>query len=1144
MQQIGDVVRLSPTDLSAFLGCRHRTGLDLSLAQGILVKPEWNDPLALALQRRGEAHERNYVAALKAQELRVVDLRDAADGTTATLEAVRDGVDVLVQAVLESSGWRGYVDVLRRVETPSDLGTWSYEVYDTKLARETRGGTILQLAVYSELLGNLQGTMPQSFHVVTPDPIAPVHSYRFDDYAAYYRFMRRCLLDTLALGPETIRGAHYPEPVDACEVCRWRGRCDDRRRQDDHLSFIAGIGRLHRAELEARGITTLAAAATLRLPLEFNPSRGSKETYERFREQARVQYEQRTRPEPVFELLPVEPGQGLAELPAPSPGDLFVDLEGARFARDGGRDYLFGVWSTDYQHWWAYNDTEERPAFEAVVDIIMRAWTAHPGMHVYHFGNYEETAFKRLMGRHATRGEEIDRLLRGGRFVDLHRIVRRTLRAGVESYSLKQLERFYAFKRDVPLAHASRHLQAVELALEGDAPDALTAEMREAVAGYNRDDCRSAQSLRDWLERLRVEVEAAGTTVPRPEPAEGEATEKVNALNQEAEAIRRTLLAGLCPDASDPRHPEHPLWLLAYLVDWHRREDKAQWWDYFRVRELSDEDLLDEPKALIGLEFVDRLETVVNKRTHKPTGSLIDRYRYPAQEIEFRRSTKLKLRNGGQFGEVTAIDRTALTIDVKKGPSRANLHPDVVFVADVVSSETVQHAVMRLAATPKAATCGLDLLDRQTPRLASGSFQRPPGESEEDFAIRVVGDLDRSTLAIQGPPGSGKTYTGARMIRSLVAAGKRVGVTAVSHKVIRNLLDATQKQATKAGERIRMAQKVSETTESGSPVREIEDNEVALAALRNGEVRVLGGTAWLWAREDAANVVDVLIVDEAGQMSLANALAVSQAANSIVLLGDPQQLDQPQKGTHPDGVNVSALEHVLGLEKTMPPALGIFLPHTRRLAPAICAFTSEMFYEGKLQPLLGLERQRLSGTGPLDGAGLWWVPVDHDRNQNWSLEEVEVVAHLVDRLLGPGAAWVNADGVTKPLTANDLRVVAPYNAQVNRLAERLAGRGVPVGTVDKFQGQEAPIVIYSMATSRPEEAPRGMEFLYSLNRLNVATSRARCAAILVASPRLFEADCRTPRQMRLANALCRFRELATPVSSTSQSLGTELSQGR
>jgi superfamily I DNA and/or RNA helicase len=304
------------------------------------------------------------------------------------------------------------------------------------------------------------------------------------------------------------------------------------------------------------------------------------------------------------------------------------------------------------------------------------------------------------------------------------------------------------------------------------------------------------------------------------------------------------------------------------------------------------------------------------------------------------------------------------------------------------------------------------------------------------------------------------------------------------------------------------------------------DNDEALHALQSGEANVLGGTAWLWARPEFARAVDVLFVDEAGQMSLANVLAVSHAANSIVLLGDPQQLEQPKKGSHPEGVNMSALHHILGGHQTIPADRGIFLPVTWRLAPSICAFTSEVFYENRLVSKSGLEHQRLTSVGEFDGSGLWVVSVDHDGNRNSSAAEIGVVADLVTFLTAPGVRWTDEKGKSKQMTGHDILVVSPYNAQVSRLAERLESAGARVGTVDKFQGQEAPVVIYSMATSRPEDAPRGMEFLYSLNRLNVATSRARCAAILVASPRLFEPECRTPRQMKLANALCRYRELA------------------
>ena len=394
----------------------------------------------------------------------------------------------------------------------------------------------------------------------------------------------------------------------------------------------------------------------------------------------------------------------------------------------------------------------------------------------------------------------------------------------------------------------------------------------------------------------------------------------------------------------------------------------------------------------------------------------------------------------------------------------------------------------------------------------------------------LVAVLGQGTLAIQGPPGTGKTYTGARMICDLVRAGKKVGVCATSHKVIDNLLGEVLRAAQEEKVTLRCGHK---DKSDGAPaeVLDLSDNERARQALQSGTVQVLGGTAWLWSREEFSETADVLFVDEAGQMSLANVLAIAPCADSLVLLGDPRQLDQPLQGTHPEGTEVSALEHLLQGRKTIADDRGLFLEETWRLHPSICRLTSELFYEDRLTPRAGLERQAILGAGPIEGAGLWFLPVAHDGNQSSSPEEVEAIASLVARLTGgsgdggPARLWRKADGTEHPLRLQDLLIIAPYNAQVSDLSARLP-RDARVGTVDRFQGQEAPVVIYSMTTSSPADAPRGMEFLYSLNRFNVATSRARCACVVVGNPRLFEPECQTPRQMQLANACCRYLELA------------------
>ncbi|HTM58404.1 MAG TPA: TM0106 family RecB-like putative nuclease [Candidatus Udaeobacter sp.] len=1164
-------LRLSATDLANHLACRHLTSLDRAAAEGRLTPPSAYRPDAAILADRGLEHERAFLAHLESQGRQVTRLDEGAEGAgqlELTLAAMRSGADVIAQATLAHGRWLGRADVLLRVPMPSQLGDWSYEALDTKLARETRAGAILQLCLYSELLREIQGVMPESMHVVAYGSEFVPETHRVADYGAYFRLVRGRLIaavDAAAAaanedasaraGRDAIPDDTYPEPVPHCDVCRWWARCDRQRRADDHLSLVASISRLQQRELESRGIETLATLAREPLPLSWRPTRGAREGYGRVREQARIQLEGRTERRPLHELLPVEPGRGLTALPEPSPGDLFMDLEGDPYVEGGGIEYLFGWVIADpapagllaldagvpvYHSSWAFDRAAERRGFEALIDAIMKRWEVEPNMHVYHFGAYEPGAMKRLMGRYATREAEVDRLLRAGRFVDLHSIVRQALRASVEEYSIKALECLFGFERGQPLKEAGAALRVIERSLELGAPVAPDDANAGIVHAYNRDDCLSARALRDWLESLRAGLIAGGAEVPRPVAEFGAPNAEIGERERRAHEMAVQLLQGVPDDPEGRTAEQQGRWLLAHLLDWHRREEKAPWWEFYRLRELSSEDLLDEMAALSGLEFVERVSA---KRVP------VDRYRFPAQETRIREgdTLHLPLPDDRPFGEVVDVDFTARIVDVKKSGACAELHPAAVFAHDTVSSRIQAQSLMRLGAwvaehgvdAPGPYRAARDLLLRRGPRLdaaAAGPLERDD-EGGVRAARRLAVALDHGTLAIQGPPGSGKTFTGARMICDLVRAGKRVGVCAVSHKVVRHLLEGVLGAATEERVIVRCLQKVREESakKKGEPaaldprLAETTDNAEVATALRMGTVQVAGGTAWLWAREEFFEAVDVLFVDEAGQMSLANVLAIAGSAKNVVLLGDPRQLEQPIQGSHPEGTAVSALEHVLADHLTIPRDRGLFLAETWRLPPEICAFTSELFYEDRLFAKSPRGVQRLSGDPRFEGAGLWFLPVEHDANQSASREEVEVVAALIDRLLAGGVEWRDRDGASRALMLDDILVIAPYNAQVADLIARLP-RGARVGTVDRFQGQEGAVVIYSLTTSSPEDAPRGMDFLYDANRFNVATSRAMCACIIVGSPRLFAPDCQSQKQMKLANAFCRFVELAHPAS--------------
>jgi predicted RecB family nuclease len=1138
MKLVPTGLRLSATDVANHLGCRHLTLLDRGVAEARIEAERWRDPALQAIAQRGLEHEAQYLAHLEQQGLRVVRLPEKGcddDLLAATLQAMRSGPDVIAQPTLGHGRWQGRADVLRRIDKPSPgLGAYSYEPYDTKLARETRGSAILQLCLYAELLEHVQGVLPERMHVVPPGTGFAPQTFRVHDFFAYYRWVKS-RLETALAAPFPELPLPVPEPVEKCDTCGYWKRCDLERHDADHLSLVAGITRLQRRELGDHHVETLAAFA--RDPLGWKPKRGNIDALTRSREQARVQLEGRIRKQPYSEHLALEPGRGFALLPEPSPGDIFFDIEGDPFVADGGLEYLFGYAdaSGGYRAAWALDRESEKAIFEIFIDTLMAALVRDPKLHVYHYAPYEPSALKRLMGRHASREEEVDRLLRGKVFVDLYSVVRQSIRASVERYSIKDLERFFGFTRAMPLEDAGVARRRVEFALELRRRSDIDAETFATVEAYNKDDCLSARALRDWLESERAARIDKGARIERPPPMSSEPTDGQKLEREETRAIREKLLAGVPADVALRSTEQQAKWILANVLDFHWRENKCVWWEYYRLRELSDDELRDERAGLAGLEFVEAVP--------RPGRGIvpIHRYRFPSQDTDLRGGEEVHSPSRGgvegtKIGEIVEIDLATRTVDIKKMKATAAMHPTAIFDFTIIGTDELAGSLARFGSfvasrgldSPGPFQSARDLLLRTKPRVRgvpAGPLRRA-GEPGLQAACRLALELDGGVLPIQGPPGSGKTYTGGHMICALVGAHKKVGVTAQSHKVVRLLLAAAIKAA--GSKKIRCGHKVQTKGEFGpSDVIEFTDNAEALAALQDGSIDVLGGTAWLWSRAQYEGAVDVLVIDEAGQLSLANALAVAPAARTLVLLGDPCQLEQPVQGTHPDGTAISALEHVLGGAATIADDAGLFLDQTRRLHPAITKFTSELFYEGRLQSLPGLERQAIEGAGPISGAGLFHLPVEHEGNQSSSREEADKIKALVSSLLRGATRFVDEHGATRPLEPKDILIVAPYNAHVSTLADALPG--FQIGTVDKFQGQEAPIVIVSLATSSAEEAPRGMEFLYSPNRLNVATSRARAACILVSSPRLFEPECQTPRQMQLANAFCRFREMARHV---------------
>jgi predicted RecB family nuclease len=1066
--QDGDL-RFSPSDLNVFLACTHLTSLDLAVAHGELERPFRPNPYADLIRLKGDAHEAAYLGSLGEGVVTIPDPHEVGwdHAAAASEQAISGHAPVIYQAALVDRDWHGLADFLEL------QAAGSYEVVDTKLARRAKPAHLLQLCFYTEQLARIQGSWPKEMHVV--NGLGERESFRPQDFLAYYRRLRDRFLHAVASHAPT-----YPYPVDHCSLCEFLERCQRQWDEDDHLSLVAGIRRTHVERLNAAGIATLEGLATS----DTRVGKLRPETLAKLRDQAALQLHRRRTGELRHQLLPLQPERGFALLPEPSPGDIWLDFEGDPWYEPArGLEYLTGwVYLDDgeprYEHLWSLDREQEKAGFERFIDLVRERRARYPGMHVYHYAPYERTALQRLMGEHGTREEELDDLLRGEVLVDLYRVVRQALRLSLPSYSIKEVEAFYGFERGEELAGGGSAVVAFEEWLEAREDSIL-----EAIRAYNEDDCRSLFELHRWLLQLRP----AGVEW-RPRPEEREIKEETKERLEERARVEAELLA----DAQEGE----PRWLLAHLLEYHRREEKPQWWAFFDNRQLDQEELIESTDAIGGLELV---------REPEPDGhSLVYTLRFPPQEHKIGREA---VDPATQKRNSVRVDDALGIVTLRRGRQREDEPlPEALIPPEPLGTYVQRDAVLRFAKAQERYPALVEILERQVPRASLGAG-----------VAGAAASLDGSHLFVQGPPGSGKTWLGARAAIELMRRGRRVGVTSISHKAIHKFLEDVRGAALEAGFEFRGRKKCSD-----DPATQYEDEFVDCSGsnddLLDPQLQLVAGTSFLFSREELDRHVDTLFVDEAGQVSLADALAVGTAARNVVLLGDPNQLPQVSQGSHPPGAEASVLRHLLGDAETLSYEMGIFLEQTWRMRPEVNAFISGSFYDGRLEASEATLQRSL-----VVGNGIRFRPVEHEGDRTQSTEEADAVAREVERLLG---SPYREDGGERKLLETDVIVVAPYNAHVRCLRERLPG-GVAVGTVDKFQGQQAPVVFYAMGSSSSEDVPRGLDFLFSRNRLNVAISRAQCLAYLVCSPRLLDANCRTVEQMRLANALCRFVETAS-----------------
>ena len=1124
MQRRDSRLLLSATDLVNFHECEHLSALDRAALDDEALKAQRTKPddQAELLFRKGREFEASYLEELKRLHPgagEVVEIanpfKDPGKAAAETLAAMRAGASIIYQATFLDGDLLGHADFLRKVDKPSALGNFSYEVIDTKLGRHAKASYVLQLAFYGDLLAKVQQAEPHEMHVVLGDRKSV--PFTVSEYSRYFRRLLQRFRKSIGTPPTET----YPTPCAKCGMCAWAERCEQQRIDDDSLHLVAGIRSGQVQKLEEAGVTTLKQLAKLK-PTRKIPHL-PEQSLTKLREQAAMQLLGRETGKLHHHLIehPAGEPRGFAQLPPPDAGDVYFDMEGDPLHGDDGLEYLFGVHYRDgkgafkFKPFWGHTRLAEKQAFERFMDWLDQRRRKHPGLHVYHYAAYEDTALKKLSSRHATREALLDTFLRERRLVDLYKVVRESIRASTPSYSIKDIEKFYREAREGDVQTAGASIVYYERYLEtGDE------SLLEKIERYNEDDVVSLQLLHEWLLAQRP----AGMPWRKDDSAEGATgaaagapSPKLQAYLDEVEKIRAPLLADLPDEQADWTPAQHGRALMADLLEFHRRNEKPQWWEMFARTELPFDDLLDSVDAIAGLTKV------------KGT---VDEYEYPPQEIKFEAGESAVWLEHPETANVKVLEVDEDRRRVRLAPTRkSGKLPDALSLGKggPLNSDALKDALLRVGQSISDGDHRYRALEavfeKQLPRLKGRKAGQPIVRDEHaplEQTIDAVRRLDGSYLFIQGPPGSGKTYTGSHVIAALLADGKRVAVSSNSHKAINNLLRGVEEVLLKQGQRdVRAAKKCSRGDDSqrlhGQVIVDVDENEVAL----DDHWQLVAGTAWLLARPEADQQFDYLFVDEAGQVSLANLAAMGACARNIVLLGDQMQLGQPIQGVHPGRSGESSLEYLLDGHATVPPERGVFLPITWRMCPDVCRFISEAVYDGRLFPEEMNAHQRLVlGAKPhpaLQPTGVVFWPMDHTGCGQKSPEEADEIERIYQSLLKQ--SWIDRSGKKRRITPDDILVVAPYNLQVN-LLKRVLPDTARVGTVDKFQGQEAAVSLISMTTSSEADLPRHLEFLFSKNRLNVAISRARCLSVVVANPRLLDTRCRTPAEIALVNTLC------------------------
>lgn len=1162
----------SPSDLITYLDSPYASWMDRFCLEYPDQCPVKNaeDELNQLLVKMGYEHEAKVLADFKSRGLNVIDIaestRSTSDKITATIAAMQSGVDVIFQGVLNLAPFQGVSDFLVKVPGQSLLGNYHYQVWDSKLSKSLKPYYSIQLCCYQEMLRKIQGCYAEQFVLVLGNS---QHEYlKTNDYFAFYQYIKQQFLQL----QQQFDPTQQPDPEQFTRWGKWSDHAETVLQARDYLGQVANIRQTQIEKLKAVGINTLSALATSQI--EKVPQL-SASIYARLKQQAVMQLASKNSGKTAYQII-VNPDQniGLAALPPHSNLDVFFDIEGFPLL-DGGLEYLWGNTYFDeqgyrqFKDFWAHDTEQEQQAFCAYIQWVYARWQADPNMHIYHYASYEISACRKLMNRSGQCEYEFDELLRQGVFVDLYRIVKDSIVLGEPKYSIKNVEHLYRTQRNTTVGNGTDSVVAYQLwRQKPDGADWQNSKTLSDIRDYNIDDCNSTQELVDWLRNQQqrndiVYKEPQNLILVKP-LTEKKVQNRAEKSEHQAEvlALRERLLTASTqlrmplktfdqadtktedPSANASEKQARLYENLAWALEFHRREHKVQYWRRFDRFNTPADELLDDAECLVDLQRATEIAEFMPKKgntcyayrlnnSEQAKSVKFDRYflhsRCISNDVE-----SVNILRDANFEQ--NLDQGILWLKCKSAVAdQLTLIPDDIVNADVIA-KAIFTVAKEFVADPQTDRAVFQLLRREYPRvkgIQTGENFISSAVPALHEIVQVISQLDQSYMVIQGPPGTGKSYTAKHVIAALLKEGKKIAISSNSHAAINHLLANTADFC--------KAENIQAQFYCNKPTRQMQTN-LGISEIKNDQINaikgmayVVGTTAWGLSRNDVAQQFDYLFVDEAGQVALANLIAMSQAAHNIVLMGDQMQLSQPIQGSHPADIGLSVLDYLLGDVATVAANRGLFLAQSYRMHSAINAFISTAFYEGRLSSapnndsrFIQAQSQALSSkntiqsTKAIAGLKLKWVA--HSSNLQSSVEEVNAIVEIVAQL----KTMQVVDQTVRNITLDDMLFVAPYNAQVE-LLKRALGPAAKVGSVDKFQGQEAAIVFYSLCSSDASQSSRGMEFVFDPQRLNVAISRAQIMAIVVANPALIQCETNSLTQQRLINRFCQLVSIAEPI---------------